>query len=280
MIGIVISVGLVIVLVQQLVLRSRQQQQAQQQSPQEEESQQQVDDAGERSLTDESSLDRDDDVQPASRTLPLAHFTQLQPALQAAPLIALYFAASWCPASTEASELIDAKLTPYLVPPPGVTLSHSRQEANGQQQEGMMIDPDAEEVPEQPEQQDSKQRVVALVYISSDEDEEEMGEYLVNRKLWWSIPFESPEKTQLKHHFKTCARIEIDRLGFERKHELPTLLLIDGPSQQVLSFHGVHDLQHEATGKAAIDQWQQLARLSNALEAKFAHTDDAETPHW
>lgn len=110
---------------------------------------------------------------------------------------------------------------------------------------------------------------VSLVYVSSDRNEEEMEEYL--KPNWLYVPFQSEERAALKRRFATCARRELQILGMERKHELPTLIVLSGPTQQVLTFHGVKDI--EEYGINAIDHWMELEHLSAALDEKYVE-------HW
>ena len=115
-------------------------------------------------------------------------------------------------------------------------------------------------------------RGLALVYVSSDRSEEEMKSYVENRN-WFTVPYESNERSGLKTHFKTCAKVEMEQLGFERRHEIPTLIVVDGASHNVLTFTGVKDVKEH--GVKALETWHKLQTLSAALDAKFAHTDDA-----
>lgn len=169
----------------------------------------------------------------------LLQFPSLEYALSHSKLVALYFAASWCPMSTPVSLLLDEQINEMLVPPAEVEERHGS---------------------------------LSLVYVSSDQSDAEMKEYLANRPSWMFVPYESPERGLLKKHFKTCAKVEMNELQLKRKHEIPTLIVIDSESQQVLTFTGVKDVQEE--GAKAVDTWFHLARLSAALDAKFVHTDD------
>ena len=110
---------------------------------------------------------------------------------------------------------------------------------------------------------------VSLVYVSSDQSQEEMQAYL--KPNWMYVPFESEERTALKRRFATCARRELYELGMERKHEIPTLIVLSGPTHNVLTFHGVKDI--EEYGINAIDHWVELEHLSQALSDKFSDED-------
>lgn len=171
--------------------------------------------------------------------LPLQSFPSLQYALSNSEITLLYFAASWCPMSTPVTEKIDEVFQDVLLDPPGEDDSPR----NLVQRHG-----------------------VSLVYVSSDRTEEEMQEYI--KPKWMVVPFESEEREALKRRFATCARRELQELGMERKHEIPTLIVLSGPTHSVLTFHGIKDM--EEYGINAIDHWLELEHLSTALGEKFA----------
>jgi hypothetical protein len=184
----------------------------------------------------------------------LRNYESLQYALDNSQLVALYFAASWCPTSTPVSLAIDSALSDMLLPPPRVV----HVESLAQQRHGL-----------------------SLVYVGSDKSEEEMRVYLERRPHWMAVPFDSPERARLKRHFQTAAEKELSELGMtSRRHEIPTLIVIDGASHQVLTFHGVKDVTEK--GAKAVDEWFELMRISHALDAKFntestvEDTDDEE----
>jgi hypothetical protein len=78
-----------------------------------------------------------------------------------------------------------------------------------------------------------------------------------------------------------------------RQHEIPTIIVLSGATQQVLTFHGIKDIQqaiavhdHDAaemtdeettdeasaasdTAKSLVDSWMELNRLSTSLTDKF-----------
>lgn len=198
-----------------------------------------------------------------SKRKPLQQYASLHKVLNRIPpppLIGLYFAASWCPASTTASDLMDKELSSFLLSPATEKrFDTSNDEASAS----------------------DAQRELAIIYVSSDSSEEDMHEYLEeHNNSWWSIPYDASDRNDLKKHFLTCAKPEMEELHLNRKHEIPTLIILDGPSQELLTFEGVKDLE-EHGGQEAVDHWKQLAKLSHALEAKFAYnTDDGDTPRW
>ena len=171
------------------------------------------------------------------RDLPLQDFPSLQYALRNSEIALLYFAASWCPMSTPVTERIDEIFRDVLMEPPDEDSPRNLLQRHG----------------------------VSLVYVSSDRDEAEMEQYL--KPNWMTVPFHSEERAALKRRFATCARRELQTLGMERKHEIPTLIVLSGPTHQVLTFHGVKDV--EEYGINAIDHWIELEHLSAALDEKF-----------
>jgi hypothetical protein len=102
--------------------------------------------------------------------------------------------------------------------------------------------------------------------VSSDTDEQAATEYL--RRSWMTLPFATSERADVKRHFLTCAKREMKELGIkERKHDIPTLIIVEGASQQVLTYHGVKDVNEY--GVEAIGHWMELASLSDALDSKY-----------
>jgi hypothetical protein len=172
-------------------------------------------------------------------TMPLDQFTSLRYALDHSQLVALYFAASWCPMSSPVTNQIDSLLGDILLPPP---------------------QPDQEDTP------GDRLGKLSLVYISSDSNAQEMMDYM--RPSWIAVPFESPDRNNLKRHFMTCAKRELEPLQMsERKREIPTLLLLSGENHQVLTFTGIQDLKEY--GAKAVDHWLELERLTTALDSKY-----------
>lgn len=183
---------------------------------------------------------RPSSMDSTARSHPLDAFVSLRLPLANSQLVGLYFAASWCPASNQVSELLDEDFNDILLAPSLET---------SVQRQGLSI-----------------------VYISSDNDEAAYDGYLEGRP-WWSVPFESEDRTALKKHFSTCAKPEIELLGIDRKHEIPTLIVVEAASQRVLTFTGVEDVRQ--AGPKAIDEWFELARISTALDAKFHHSSES-----
>lgn len=160
---------------------------------------------------------------------PLAKFTHLKFALEHSKIVLLYFAASWCPMSTPVSVLLDK-------------VFGSNNLVLG---------------PEDTSPEDRTGKTLSIVYVSSDSDQEEYDSYLVGRN-WLSVPFSSGQRADLKRHFATCAHRELKELGIDRKQEIPTIIVLDGRSQGVLTTAGVDDL--DRLGAGAMDHWLDLQK--------------------
>ena len=184
-------------------------------------------------------------------------FPSLEYALAHSKLVALYFAAAWCPMSTPVSEMLDHEdFTTLLVPPP------SSDASSGEEMGGS----------------GSTSPFLSLVYVGSDRSHEQMTQYLQHRPRWMHVPYDSVDRTKLKQHFQTAAKVEMKDLGMDsRRHEIPTIIIIDGGSQQVLTFSGVKDVE-EHGARGAVDTWLELAKLSQALDSKFASREADDDP--
>ena len=169
------------------------------------------------------------------RALPLSEFETLSNALEHANLVGVYFAASWCPMSTP----ITNKLEEYFSSVP--TLLYT------------------------PSEFKTQKHVFSIVHVSSDTSQSAMDDYL--RPGWIGVPFDSPETVALKKHFSVCAKREMAVLGFERKFEIPTLIILDGESHGTITTNGVYDL--EVGGSSALDRWIHMQTLIRGMESKY-----------
>jgi len=169
--------------------------------------------------------------------LPLSEYPSIQYALDHSDIVLLYFAASWCKMSTPITELLDEKFGDILLPPPS-----SGQKLTGRQR-----------------------RPISLVYVSSDETEQQMIQY--TRKNWIDVPFPSEERTNLKKHFKVAAKREMEALDIQRMYEIPTIIIVSGESHNVVTTHGVDDLKEK--GSEALIHWIKLLHINKALEDKY-----------
>lgn len=72
-----------------------------------------------------------------------------------------------------------------------------------------------------------------------------MTSYNQSHGKWGVVPFDSPERNELKKKFGVCAGKEMAELGMiggARKYGIPTLILINCENEEVLSFDGVNDV--------------------------------------
>jgi len=171
---------------------------------------------------------------------PLDRFSELQYALEHSKLVLLYFAASWCPMSTPISDALDEAFGKG-----DVLLTR-----NGQK------------------------KTLSIVYVSSDETLEEYTEY-TRKRHWLPIPFESPEKNQLKRHFATCAHRELEELQFDRKHEIPTGIVIESRTQGIITTNGADDV--EEMGAGALEHWLKMQGWASQMANSIAHGNDGSS---
>jgi len=164
---------------------------------------------------------RDPRTTSGHSALPLSQFSDLSFALQNSDLLALYFAASWCPMSTPISLALDS--------------AFGKHEMLLNRQGG--------------------KNTLSLVYVSSDQTLEQYNGYLHNRN-WMAIPFDSSQRSELKRHFSTCAHRELEELGIDRKHEIPTIIVIDTQTQGIITTNGADDI--ERMGEGALEHWKEM----------------------
>jgi hypothetical protein len=184
-------------------------------------------------------------MDPASGTTgdSLSAFKSLDRALAGANLVGLYFAASWCSMSTPVSTNLE------------IIFSGTGADSI---QDRVLSNDNADMTTEKKD--------FALVYVSSDNSEEEMKDYV--RWNWINVPFASPDKNNIKRHFRTCAQVEMEELQIDvRRFHIPTLIIIDSVTQGILSTNGVDEL--EEYGKGVLDHWLQIQMLTRALEDKY-----------
>jgi hypothetical protein len=178
-------------------------------------------------FTSESSSER------GLKQLPLSQFPTLNQALEQSEMVALYFAASWCPMSTGPTDLL------------GDIFGGS----------------DVLTV-----QGGSSKSKLSIVYVSSDKSHESMQEY--TKPNWVGVPYESDERTALKKYFSVCAKKEMGELGIERKYEIPSLFIFDSESHGLISTHGVADIQ-EHQNLEVLEHWKGLQRVVRGLSEKY-----------
>jgi hypothetical protein len=160
-------------------------------------------------------------VSPQRTSLPLSTFSDLSHAFENSDLVALYFAASWCPMSTPVSLLLDT-----FYGDNDTILNH-----------------------------DGTRKSLSIVYISSDKTIDEFNRYVHNRN-WIAVPYESPQRNLLKRHFATCAQRELLELGIDRMHDIPTIIVIDSATQGIITFNGVKDLEN--LREESLEHWKAI----------------------
>ena len=178
------------------------------------------------------------------RPTPLSKFKSLEYALAHSELIGLYFAASWCRMSTPVSNSLEE------IFPPGA--------AGGI--DDRILSPQSTVAT-----RSAERKALAIVYVSSDESEEDMIDY--SRKNWINVPYGSTERTSLKQHFQVCAKPEVEQLDITRNFEIPTLIIIDSVSHGILTTSGHIDLEQD--GAVALDHWLELRDTVRGLENKY-----------
>lgn len=174
-----------------------------------------------------------------SRPLPLSEFETVNNALDNANIVALYFAASWCPMSKPVTNLLEE----YFSSVPNLLYTSTSGKA-------------------------FQKKELAIVHVSSDTSQSAMNNYL--KPGWIAVPFDSEERTELKKHFSVCAKRELETLEMERKFEIPALIILDGESHGIITTNGVHNLENE--GANALDHWIGLQSILRGLQSKYSET--------
>ena len=161
------------------------------------------------------------DASAGKSSLPLSKFSELSYALKNSDLVALYFAASWCPMSTPISLALDSAF--------GKT--------------DMLLS------------NEGGRKILAVVYVSSDETLDEFNGYIRNRQ-WLAVPYESKQRNDLKRHFSTCAKRELEDLNIDRKHEIPTIIVIDSETHGIITTNGADDV--DQMGEDSLQHWKDI----------------------
>ena len=156
----------------------------------------------------------------------MAPLTQLFPSLVApmtsSRMVGLYFASSWCPDCTP--------VTPAL---------KSVYES----------------------QPTTEKKNFEVVYISSDNSAEQMESSMnTSHGKWSSIPFsEQNELADIKRKFGACAAKEAPGLSLlgpgRRKFGIPTLIVIDCESENIVTTDGVSDIMKN--GADSLKKWEE-----------------------
>jgi hypothetical protein len=160
-------------------------------------------------------------------------FPSLQSILRDHDIVALYFAAAWCPMSTAVTELLHDTF--------GATMMNMNMDLAAATADG----PTATTM--------TNPLSFALVYISSDESKAQFDQY---RKKWWQyVPYENfIERQQIKQFLRTCAKREMEHLNITapRDAEIPHLDILR--YGQLLTREGIRDVRER--GSTAISYWR------------------------
>jgi Thioredoxin-like len=177
-------------------------------------------------------------------------FPSLEYPLQHSTLVGIYFAAAWCPMSTPVTTMLDELFRDVLLKPPPIDSTENDVSADT-----FSLD-----------QHYSHRKGFSIIYVSSDSDSNEMHSYV--KPNWFSVPFNNvEERSNIKRFYLTCAKRELTELGFERKREIPSLIILSGESRDVLTYNGIQDLKDH--GVQAVDHWLEINRLNLALLDKY-----------
>lgn len=188
--------------------------------------------------------DDDNDLADAS---PLQKFPSLQYALEYSDMVGIYFAASWCPDSTPATQTLMKTF--------GSSSSSS----------SLLLPPQTDD--NKGENPPSKRYPFSIVYVSSDKSEQDALTY-GDLENWIRVPFESSERTELKRHFQTCANSEKKKLNVHRKYGIPTLIIVDSDTESVLTTDGMGDVE-SLGADSAIERWEHMQLLVAGLADKY-----------
>jgi len=89
-----------------------------------------------------------------------------------------------------------------------------------------------------------------ILYVSSDDSSTQMEQYFHKENIMFqAIPFDNvEERTSLKQYFGACAGREAGLLsmtGGKRKYGIPTLIVLDCATEQIVTVNGVDDLERK-----------------------------------
>ena len=101
---------------------------------------------------------------------------------------------------------------------------------------------------------------LAVVYVASDHTPEQMSSYVPKSLAF--VPFEKEqERADLKRHFGACGFKELAALGMtgaDRKHGLPTLIILDPATDNIITTDGVNALSGSEKDSAVSGWLKQL----------------------
>mmetsp|Transcript_27494 Transcript_27494/g.36515 ORF Transcript_27494/g.36515 Transcript_27494/m.36515 type:complete len:120 (-) Transcript_27494:147-506(-) len=115
-------------------------------------------------------------------------------------------------------------------------------------------------------QPDETEKLLEVVYISSDMSKEQMEQAMSsNHGPWGSIPFDNvEERSNVKRNFGVCAAKEMKELQMDgpgqRKFGIPTIILINCETEEVMTTDGERDLME--SGNNVLNKWKEMLTLS------------------
>ena len=177
---------------------------------------------------------------------PLSEFPTLQYPLGNSELIGLFFGSSDC---ATCNKMIH-KLSNYFGVD-GILLRPSTlSQPNGNNNNN-----NGNRRPMQNQDDDNVEKTwpLSLVYVSSDRDKSSFNSFATERSgsgsglgsEWFKVPWNGPERSGLKRHFRIGAAHELKDLDLStdtRRFDIPALIIIDNKSRSILSANGMEDV--------------------------------------
>lgn len=110
----------------------------------------------------------------------------------------------------------------------------------------------------------SAQRLVEIIYVGSDNNEEALLKF--KPAVMKHIPIAAvQERSDLKRKFRTCAAKEMSNLGItDRKNGIPTLILLEAATGRTLSEAGIDDVTKGGSPARVLDGWRDLLSSSKS----------------
>jgi nucleoredoxin len=153
------------------------------------------------------------------------------------PILALYFSSAWCDDS-QASHQHVANV---------FQAQYHQQDYRRQQSPSLSSS-------------SSSSSLLDLVYVSSDTSSEELTGNL--EAGWHYIPFDEEDlRSTVKRYFGICAKKEMETLEIVAEHRkggIPTLILIDLPSQRVLHEDAIPHIMGDTKLEDPLSHWASL----------------------
>lgn len=159
----------------------------------------------------------------------IAQFPSLAEPFARAPIVGLYFCASWCDDCWKATPIVEKVIS-------NQTCDDNHESDN------------------------DDTCFVEVVYVSSDATAEDMAAY--RPRIFSEIPFENErERANLKRHYGVCAKKEMAELGMsdsDRKHGTPTLILLESSTGRILTEYGVSNCMKGGSAQDILAGWRRM----------------------